>query len=320
MNFFSRSSAERGPGGSVGGRERRSDSFEIRRFRGPSRYREQLERLRIVHLTDLHVGRVTPLPVHFEAVRITQDLSPDLVVITGDFVCHSQRYLAELEAVIAAFRLPVICVLGNHDYWCGATEVRQALERGGAEVLTNAWTNLRLGHQDLQIVGLDDAYTGHANRGRALNGLSSRKPTLGLSHIGEEAEGLWAGGVPLVLSGHTHAGQITVARLHELSIGKVAGHRYVHGLYGQRDAGASEGAVYVGAGVGSALIPWRVGDRAKREVTLFELGDAATDFVDDHAEQRPQAGRRPSRKTLLRRRHVVVRKAQRRQQSRRRHR
>ena len=108
-------------------------------------------------------------------------------------------------------------------------------------------------------------------------------------------DGLWREGVPLVLSGHTHAGQITVARLHEIAIGKVGGHKYVHGLYGTRSVGEeATGAVYVGAGVGAAVMPLRLGARARREVTVFELGANAAPDEADHAEQPSLAGRKPS--------------------------
>jgi hypothetical protein len=219
-------------------------------------------------------------------------------VITGDFVCHSQKYLDELTAVISELKSPVLCVLGNHDHWSGAEAVRKALRKGGAELLDNAHTTLTLRHQRLQVVGLDDAYTGHADREKALKGLRADLPTLGLSHIAEEADALWAAGVPLVLSGHTHAGQVTVAKLHELSIGRIAGHKYVHGLYGDR---GTTGAVYVGAGVGAAIIPLRVGERGRREVTLFELGAAVGSFDEHHTEQRALPGRKPSKRATARR-------------------
>lgn len=272
--------------------------IEVRRFAGPAAYQSALDELRVAHLTDLHVGRVTPLAVQREAVALANGAAPDLTVITGDFVCHSQKYLDELTAVIAALESPVLCVLGNHDHWSGAEAVRRALRKGGAEVLDNAHTTLTLRHQRLQVVGLDDAYTGHADREKALKGLRADLPTLGLSHIAEEADALWAAGVPLVLSGHTHAGQVTVAKLHELSIGRIAGHKYVHGLYGDR---GTTGAVYVGAGVGAAIIPLRVGERGRREVTLFELGAAVGSFDEHHTEQRPLPGRKPSKRATARR-------------------
>lgn len=290
-----------------------SRRFRIRRFAGPECFLEHLGGLRVAHLTDLHVGRVTPMAVQYDAVSMTNAGKPDVVVITGDFVCHSQVYLDDLTDVISKIDAPVFASLGNHDHWAGAEPVRKALKRGGAEVLDNAHTVFELGSQRLQILGLDDAYTGHADQRDALKGLRSDLPVIGLSHIGEEADALWEAGVPLVFSGHTHAGQITVARLHELSVGKLGGHKYVHGLYGSRGTEDPRGAVYVGAGVGAAVVPLRVGERAKREVAFFELGEQPGAFDEHHGEQAAHPGRKPSEKKKQRRAQAVLKKKQRRE-------
>lgn len=288
--------------------------IHVRRFAGPAAYVDNMKPLRIAHLTDQHVGRVTPFAVQREAVALANAARPDLVVITGDFVCHSQLYLDQLSELMRTFNAPVIGVLGNHDYWSGADEVRAALTRAGVEVLRNQNTVITLRNQPLQIIGLDDAYTGHCRRDAAVKGLRQDLPTIGLSHIAEEADGLWHHGVPLVLAGHTHAGQVTVARLHEIAIGKIGGHRYVHGLYGSRAHAAAlrKGAVYVGAGIGAAVIPFRFGERAKREVTVFELGAAPGSFEEHHAEQLPLPGRKPTAEQMRRRADQVVRKRERR--------
>jgi predicted MPP superfamily phosphohydrolase len=199
--------------------------------------------------------------------------------------------------------------------------VRLALQRAGVEVLRNRHTTITLRHERLQIVGLDDAYTGHARRDEAVKGLRKDIPSLGLSHIAEEADGLWRHGVPLVLSGHTHGGQVTLARLHELAVGRIAGHRYVHGLYGSRDRPRHgrpqpEGAVYVGAGIGAAVVPLRLGERGKREVTIFELGCEPGDFVEHHTEQEPLPGRKPTQEQIARRAAAVMRKRLRRERRR----
>ena len=216
----------------------------------------------------------------------------------------------------------MIAVLGNHDHWSGADEVQRALERGGVEVLRNRHTTITLRHERLQVVGLDDAYTGHARRDEAVKGLRHDLPCIGLSHIAEEADGLWRHGVPLVLSGHTHGGQVTLARLHELAVGRIAGHQYVHGLYGSRrhagqraTATSPQGAVYVGAGIGAAVVPFRLGDRGKREVTMFELGCEPGDFVEHHAEQEPLHGRKPTQRTIAKRAAAVMRKRLRRERA-----
>lgn len=304
--------------------------IELRRFAGPRAYRSRLGHARIAHLTDLHVGRVTPYAVQRAAVEMTNAERPDLVVLTGDFVCHSQLWLDQLVEVVSGFEAPTIAVLGNHDHWSGADEVEAALKRGGVDVLRNRNTTVTLGHERLQVVGLDDAYTGHARVEEAVKGLRRDLPTLALSHIAEEADGLWKRGIPLVLAGHTHGGQVTVARLHELSLGKIGGHKYLHGLYGSRDARGNHedssvqalpsakrgepGAVYVGAGIGAAVMPLRLGDRGKREVTIFELGAEPGALDEHHAEQEPMPGRKPSQAVMAKRAAAVVRKRQLREQ------
>ncbi len=281
----------------------------VRQFAGHAVYREQLSGpLRIAHITDQHIGRVTPVATQLAAVEAANAADPDVVVLTGDFVAHSLAFLDQLQQVVERFAAPVVAVLGNHDHWSGPDGVRRALRRAGADVLDNRWTALRVRGEVLQIVGLDDAYTGHADRREALRGLDPRRATLGLSHIAEEADGLWAHGVPLVLAGHTHGGQVATMGLPRWTIGALAGHRYVHGLYGDR---RGQGAVYVGAGVGSAVLPLRWGDRARPEVAVFELAAQAA-VVDDHAEQPALPGRKPSDETRRRRHLAAHRKAWRR--------
>ncbi len=270
----------------------RVPDFELRRFAGPVAFTEQLDGIRVAHLTDQHVGRVTPHAVQIEAVELANAQEPDLVVLSGDFVCHSQMYLDQLTDVVSRFNAPVFGVLGNHDHWSGSDEVRWALRKGGVELLDNAWSTISIRHQELQVVGVDDAYTGHADLIRATKGLRKGLPSIALSHIAEEADALWDRGIPMVFSGHTHAGQVTLARLHEFILGRVVGHKYVHGLYGER-GGDRPGAVYVGAGIGAAVMPLRLGVRGRREVAVFELGAHIGAFEEDHEEQAPSPGRKP---------------------------
>jgi len=286
-----------------------SRGIAVRRFAGHVRHEEQLSHVRIAHLTDQHFGKVTPHAVQLAAIALANAEKPDLVVITGDFVCHSQAYLDALAEALATIEAPVIGVLGNHDHWSGAQAVRQALGRAGVQVLDNAHTTVVLRNQRLQVVGLDDAYTGHADVVRATKGLRSDLPAIALSHIAEEADRLWELGVPLVFSGHTHAGQVTLARMHEVFLGHIVGHKYVHGLYGSRGhLPDAKGAVYVGAGIGAAVMPLRLGERGRREVAIFELGARAGAPWEDHAEQPALKGRPPSARTQERRKRALEKK------------
>lgn len=281
--------------------------FSVRRFAGTLDHAGDLDHLRVAHVTDLHVGRVTSMETQLAAAALTNEQEPDLIVMTGDFVCHSQAYLQDLQEVMKAYDAPVACVLGNHDYWSGAEEVVKSLEKTGALVLRNQNTTVTLRGQKLQLVGVDDAYTGHHSVHDAVKGLDPNLPKLGLSHIAEEADALWEHGISLVLSGHTHGGQVTLANLHELALGRIVGHKYVHGLYGCR-RGVTAGAVYVGAGVGAAVLPFRLGERAKREITIFELGHEPGSFEEHHSEQEALPGRSPSPKKAYKRATAVVKK------------
>lgn len=312
------------PTGPSHAKNRRPPRIEVRQFAGHLDHAERLSRpLKVAHMTDLHVGRVTPMRVQHHAVDLVNAGTPDVIALTGDFVCHSQLYLDALYETLVRLEAPAFAVLGNHDHWSGADEVRAVLRRAGVEVLDNANTTITISGERLQVVGIDDAYTCHADKHQATKGLDHRLPTLGLSHIAEEADVLWDKGVPLVLSGHTHAGQITLARLHEIAIGRLGGHKYVHGMYGQRDptatdaqesprgavapkgAEAPKGAVYVGAGIGASVMPLRVGDRGRREVTFFELGAEPGAIVEHHAEQPAFSGRVPTEKQKEKRRKKV---------------
>lgn len=288
--------------------------IQLRRFAGTRAHLERLATpLRVVHLTDIHVGRVTPMRVQRAVVQLTNAQQPDLVVVTGDFVCHSQEYLDALEELMGSIDAPVMGVLGNHDHWSGSQAVRRALYRAGVEVLDNVHTTITLKGERLQVVGLDDAYTGHADADKALKGLRRDLPTLGLSHIAEEADRLWASEVPLVLSGHTHAGQVTLAGLHEIALGHLAGHKYVHGLYGRRDALTPQGALYVGAGIGASVMPFRFGERGKREMAVFELGVPVGEFDEHHGEQEPLPGKPPTEEQKRKRALQVLEKEARRE-------
>src|SRR3569832_2428600 len=116
--------------------------IELRRFAGPRAYRRRLGHARIAHLTDLHVGRVTPFAVQKAAVDMTNAENPDLVVLTGDFVCHSQLWLNQLIDVVSGFKAPAIAVLGNLDHKTNTDKNETTQKRAGVEVLRNRNTTV----------------------------------------------------------------------------------------------------------------------------------------------------------------------------------
>ncbi len=220
---------------------------------------------RIAHLTDLHFGLVTPLGLQQAAVALTNAAGPDLVVLTGDFVCRSLAHLVRLTEVLAGLEAPAVAVLGNHDYWLDGVAVYQALEAAGVAVLSNQWTRLWSGEEALALVGLDDAITGQHDPRGATRGLHGT-PTLALSHAPDAAPHLWARGAPVVLSGHTHGGQLHVPRWTRAFWQGVLKVRYVDGCSLE-----DGGLVYVNPGVGSSVVPWRAGRPSRRTVAILDL-------------------------------------------------
>jgi predicted MPP superfamily phosphohydrolase len=222
--------------------------------------------VRVAHLTDLHFGTVTPTALLDDAVATTNALRPDLVVLTGDFVARGRRFLDAMRGTLQGLEAPAFGVLGNHDHWVGAAAVRAHLDRAGVAVLDNARCPAAL-PGGLQLLGVDDGTTGRAAPAAATAGLPPGAPVLALSHNPEVAPVLWAGGAGLVLAGHTHGGQLHVGEWTRPLWKKMLRIRFLAGWY----AGPGGARLYVNPGVGSSVLPWRVGAPCQRTVALLEL-------------------------------------------------
>jgi predicted MPP superfamily phosphohydrolase len=195
-------------------------------------------------------------------------LSPDLVLIAGDFVSDkklaTRRYpLREAVAPLAALRAPLgrIAVLGNHDHWRDAPAARAALAAAGIRLLDND----AVAAGPLAVGGLDDAHTdrhdlaGTLARMRALPGAR-----ILLSHSPDPFARLPAD-VPLMLAGHTHCGQIVLPFYGPLDTASDHGRRFACGIV--REGGKT---LVVGAGLGTSILPLRLG--APPDLWLIEVG------------------------------------------------
>lgn len=222
-------------------------------------------RKRVAHLTDLHFGTVTPMALQRNAVALVNASHPDLTVLTGDFVARGLGHVEQLAAVMSEIRGRKLAVMGNHDWWSGADEVRRALAQADVEVIDNGWTEDGQGEDGLAVVGIDDWTTDHHDVGKACRGLRSR-PALALSHNPEAAPELWAAGAGLVLSGHTHGGQFHVKEWTRALYRNLLAVRYLNGFYSEE-----LGQVYVNPGVGSSVVPFRYGLPAQRCVAILDI-------------------------------------------------
>lgn len=218
----------------------------------------------IGHLSDLHIGRVTPEGRLEAAVQAVNEMEVDLVCLTGDFIAHSLRYLARLTHNLAQLQAPAYAVLGNHDHWHGPDEVAEALRAANVRVLINEREPIEIRGRRWQLVGLDDPVTEQHDVEKAFAEVSEDDPILLLSHLAETSRDLEGHRAALVLSGHTHGGQVHVKGLTE-RIMKRMGHDYIMGWY---DAGPT--GVYVNRGIGAAVFPWRT-KKARAEVARIHV-------------------------------------------------
>jgi predicted MPP superfamily phosphohydrolase len=220
--------------------------------------------LRIAQLSDIHIGPRTREELIRAAIDEANAFRPDLVVLTGDYVCHARSEIDAMRVQLRGLLAPTIAVLGNHDVWVDPAGAAAELRRHGYEVLENAWTTIRMRGVPLPIVGVGDHLTGRDDVRRATRGLSGPSPLV-LAHGPRTADRLRAIGRPLVcLSGHTHGGQINIPILTPLFVSTLAREPYLRGRYD-----LSQVQLYVNRGIGLSGIRVRV--NSPPEVTLATL-------------------------------------------------
>ncbi|HAH08199.1 MAG TPA: hypothetical protein DCM05_17015 [Elusimicrobia bacterium] len=209
----------------------------------------ELDGFKIAQISDLHLGTTVPprrLPALVEQVNA---LAPDLLVLTGDLVDPSSVDEGAIERAGAGFRarLGVLAVLGNHEFYHGLSKSLECFKGCGARLLRGEIVELPGG---LQVAGVDDLMAARIPRAEVdalLSRLDPSKPSLFLSHQPLMFDLAAEKKVGLMLSGHTHRGQIFpfgfFVRLQ---------YRYLYGLYRR---GAS--ALYVSQGTGQWGPPMR---------------------------------------------------------------
>jgi predicted MPP superfamily phosphohydrolase len=169
---------------------------------------------RIAQISDIHLDVWTPRDRLGQAVAMIDQQSPDLVVITGDFVTYLPGYFAaDLAVVLGALasRRTTLAVLGNHDHWTDAAAVRRVIAQSGIVELRNAVHTLRRGAALLHIAGVDDVWERQDRLDLVLAQLPAEGAAILLAHEPDYADTSAATGrFDLQLSGHSHGGQVII--------------------------------------------------------------------------------------------------------------
>lgn len=226
--------------------------------------------LRVVQISDIHYGLFLPEEWLAHAVWQANRLDPDVVALTGDFVTYSRANIGPVAEILGRLRARygVFAVLGNHDFRVDADAITQALRRQRIEVLRNRHIQLGFGGTRLYLAGVDD-YGYGADLRRAMRGIPRDAATVLLAHNPRIISLASRHGVSLVLSGHTHGGQVNIPLL-----GTVYGRSPEHLRYkiGWDRLGATQ--IYVSRGIGTIVLPWRL--RCPAEITHLELHQSAS--------------------------------------------
>jgi hypothetical protein len=210
-----------------------------------------LEGFTIVQMSDFHVDLNMPIELVIEAVQMANQLDPDLIVLTGDYVTGSADSIVDLAPVLADLgaRLGVYAILGNHDVWTDATRIRTALEEMGIPVLINSGLTLGDGDGVFYLAGLDDGWAGSPDLEQALHELTIDMPVIVLIHEPYLAETIADDGrVSLQLAGHTHGGQIRLFGLGKI-LAPIRDRKYDQGLFRIKDSW-----LYVNRGIGGVEV------------------------------------------------------------------
>lgn len=234
----------------------------------------ELEGTRLVLMSDWHCGPFNRPGDLRPAIELANRCRPDLVLLPGDFTSKSGRYFAEAAELVRHLRPSIpnglLLSWGNHDYWHGIEPGLKLMPEAGCQILTNRCLvltpkrELDSGGRGLCLAGIDDLWAGKPDLSETLRDVPADQPRVVLCHNPDVAELQSGPRVDLMLSGHTHGGQVRIPAIGAPIVPSRYGQKYAQGLV--------EGPhypVYVSRGVGTSGVPVRLG--VPPEVTVFEL-------------------------------------------------
>lgn len=209
---------------------------------------EKMKGLRIVFASDFHFK---PFERHRLAriVKKINEQNPDVIFLGGDYVNgHKKGNTLDIETIAEGLgtlksKYGTFAVMGNHDGWQGKKDIIEAFEAVGITVLENSSRGL----ERFSVAGVEDLQTGNPDIAKALRGVNS--PVILLSHTPDVIEDV-PEEVDLLLSGHTHGGQVVLFK--PLTVPSKYGTKYAYGLFEARG-----GKMFVSKGLGTSILPLR---------------------------------------------------------------
>jgi len=229
--------------------------------------------MRIVQISDFHYAEYTEAYFLERMVRVVNGLKPDLVALTGDFISFgpmpysfARRHAPACAAILSRIECPLrYAIMGNHDWDVGREYVIGPLKEHGIPTLVNAAVALERDGQRLWLAGLGSACYGAAHPERAVPkaAMTGGEAVILMAHEPDILPEVSRYNVDLMLSGHTHGGQVRLPFLPPLALPDL-GKIYVEGLF---QHGPTQ--LYVNRGIGAVGVPFRL--NCPPEITLLTL-------------------------------------------------
>jgi len=226
---------------------------------------------KIVQLSDLHSYWFSSREK--KVLEMVEELEPDFVFITGDFVDPATKITDQDLSSVKTFwqelgksyQGRIFGVLGNHD----PREIKNLLERSEIAILDNENRKIIVNGEFIYLIGVDDPSAGRADLKKAMKGIENEATNILLAHGPEIINQVLGKRIDLVLVGHTHGGQVNIPFLEELFLEQLKplskyGRKYTSGLFKIDNT-----YLYVNRGIGTSIFPIRF--NCPPEITLIEL-------------------------------------------------
>ena len=210
----------------------------------------------IAQLSDLHIGAFHPLWWGKRWARAANAAAADAVVVTGDMVTSGVAFHEDIAELVGGLRGKdgVYVIMGNHDYFGEGEPLVSLLREREVRVLRNQGVVLERDGARLFLAGIDDTWTKRADLDAALEERPEGVPTVLLAHDPERFGQAAERNVAVVLSGHTHGGQVAFPFLGRWVNASKLAHEFHIGLYEKGDS-----TLYVSGGLGTTGPPIRLG-------------------------------------------------------------
>lgn len=229
---------------------------------------------KIINLTDIHIGQWLN-PEYLEGVvEYVNTLKPDMITLTGDYVSYIlEGYEEDLKKSFKKLKAKdgKLAVLGNHDHWLGASEIRNILKKADVKDLSNDVYTLKKSEKNdnheklLNIAGVDSYTVGADNLDSVLKKLPNQRAAILLAHEPDFAKiSSESGRFGLQISGHSHGGQFIIPGTNIAPFRGPKSTRYPVGKYKVKNM-----IQYTSRGLGTNTFWMRI--NCKPEITLFHL-------------------------------------------------